>query len=141
MERRFIVKAHALGKLYRDGECVLYEGDPSEYLYIVQEGQVEIAYDEADRTTRLVLLEEGELFGESALFSRAPRSANVRAVGDARVLTLDRQVLLRRIQENPLVALELLRSMSRRLQGLTDLVKQLRADEDAPITSHDNAPS
>ena len=50
------MKAHALGKLYRDGECVVFEGDPSEYLYIVQEGQVEIAYDEADRTTRLVLL-------------------------------------------------------------------------------------
>ena len=125
------MKVHALGKLYRDGECILYEGDPSEYLYVVQEGQVEIAYDEADRTTRLVLLEEGELFGESALFSRAPRSANVRAVGDARVLTLDRQVLLRRIQENPLVALELLRSMSRRVQELTDGVKRLQAEKDS----------
>lgn len=135
------MKAHALGKLYRDGECVVFEGDPSEYLYIVQEGQVEIAYDEADRTTRLVLLEKGELFGESALFSRAPRSANVRAVGDVRVLTLDRQVLLRRIQENPLVALELLRSLSHRIQALTDLVKELRDKEAEPIPAQGQAVS
>ena len=135
------MSAHALGKLYRDGECIVYEGDPSEYLYIVQEGQVVIAYDEADRTTRLVLLEKGELFGESALFSRAPRSANARAVGDARVLTLDRQVLLRRIRENPLMALELLRSMSRRLQALEEVVKGSRAEADLPIAIGDGVPS
>lgn len=135
------MKPHALGKLYRDGECILYQGDPSEYLYIVQEGQVEIAYDEADRVTRLVLLEEGELFGESALFEQGPRTANVRAVGDARVLTLDRQVLLRRIQENPLVALELLRSMSRRLEGLTEVVKHLRGEEGQSPPSADLAVS
>ncbi len=126
---------HGLGKLYQDGECILYEGDPSEHLFVVQDGCVEIAYDEADRTTRLVLLEKGELFGESALFSRAPRSANARAVGDARVLTLDRQVLLRRIRENPLLALELLRSMSRRLQAMEEVVKQVRGEADSSIHS------
>jgi len=112
-----------LGKLYQDGECILYEGDPSEYLFVVQEGQVEIAFDEEDTTTRLVLLEEGDLFGESALFSRAPRSANARAVGEARVLTLDRQVLLRRLRQDPLLALELLRSMSRRIQAMEEVLK------------------
>jgi CRP-like cAMP-binding protein len=135
------MSAHALGKLYRDGECIVYEGDPSEYLFIVQEGRVEIAYDEADRTTRMVVLEKGEIFGEAALFSRAPRSANVRAVGDARVLTLDRQVLLRRIRENPLMALEILRSMSRRLQAMEDVVKGIRAESGSPITSGDKVPS
>jgi CRP/FNR family cyclic AMP-dependent transcriptional regulator len=141
MEGRSLVKPHALGKLYSDGECILFQGDPSEYLYIVQEGKVEIAYDEADRATRLVLLEEGELFGESALFDQGPRTANVRAVGNARVLTLDRQVLLRRIQENPLVALELLRSMSRRLEGLTEVVKHLRGEEKESAPSPDLAES
>lgn len=119
----------ALGKLYRDGECILYEGDPSEYLFVVQEGRVEIAYDDDDRTTRLLLLEEGDLFGESALFSREPRTANVRAVGDARVLTLDRQVLLRQLRQNPLLALELLRSMSRRLQALEGVVRDLTSGD------------
>ena len=121
-----------LGKLYQDGECILYEGDPSEYLFVVQEGQVEIAFDQEDTTTRLVLLEKGDLFGESALFSRAPRSANARAVGEARVLTLDRQVLLRRLRQDPLLALELLRSMSRRIQAMEEVLK---AGQERPETS------
>ena len=121
------MSGQALGKVYRDGECILYEGDPSEYLFVVQDGQVEIAYDEPDRTTRLVLLGKGDLFGESALFSRKPRTASARAVGDARVLTLDRQVLLRRLRQNPLLALELLRSMSQRIQGMEEVVKELRS--------------
>lgn len=132
---------HGLGKLYRDGECVLYEGDPSDYLFVVQEGQVEIAFDTEDSTTRLVLLEKGDLFGESALFSRGPRSANVRAVGDARVLTLDRQVLLRRLRQNPLLALELLRSMSRRIQAMEEVVKSMQSDSKAAITSRGGEPS
>jgi len=131
----------ALGKLYRDGECILYEGDPSEYLFVVQEGQVEIAYDEPDRTTRLVLLEEGDLFGESALFSREPRSANARAVGDARVMTLDRQVLLRRLRQNPLLALELLRSMSRRIQAMEEVVKHFRSEPTRAVDANGDGQS
>lgn len=131
------MKAHALGKIYEDGECIVYEGDPSEYLYVVQEGTVELAFDEEDRVTRLVTLEVGEIFGESALFNRAPRSAHARAVGQARVLTLDRQVLLRRLQENPLLALEILRSMSRRIEELTEALKELKAGEEPQITPYE----
>lgn len=122
-----------LGKVYRDGECILYEGDPSEYLFVVQEGHVEIAFDEQHTTTRLVLLEKGDLFGESALFSREPRSANARAVGEARVLTLDRQVLLRRLRQDPLLAMELLRSMSRRIQAMEEVLKGDRRGAQASL--------
>lgn len=122
---------HGLGRLYRDGECILYEGDPSESLFVVQEGTVEIAYDEPGGTVRLAVLEPGDLFGESALFSRAPRSANARALGDARIMTLDRRVLLKRLKEDPLLALEMLRSMSRRLQGLEREIRRIREEAKA----------
>jgi len=135
------VTRKGLGKTYADGECILYEGDPSEYLFIVQAGQVEIAFDEDDTTTRLVLLEEGDVFGESALFSRAPRTANARAVGEARVMTLDRQVLLRRLRQDPLLALELLRSMSRRIRALEDVVKQVRRESKTVDLPQDGDPS
>lgn len=123
---------HGLGRLYRDGECILYEGDPSESLFVVQEGKVEIAYDDSDGTVRLAVLEPGDLFGESALFSREPRSANVRAMGDARIMTLDRQVLLRRLKEDPLLALEMLRSMYRRIRSLEQEIRRLRRDAGDP---------
>lgn len=132
---------NALGKRYRDGECIVYEGDPAESLFVVVDGCVEVAYAEEHRTTRLMLLRKGELFGEAALFSRESRSASVRAVGEARVLTLDRKVLLRRIKEDPVLALELLRSMSRRIRALEELVKGLRTDGDSPtVTSGGETP-
>lgn len=117
-----------LGRLYRDGECILYEGDPSESLFVVQEGRVEIAYDEADGTVRLAVLQAGDLFGEAALFSREPRSANVRALGDTRIMTLDRQVLLKRLKEDPLLALQILKSMFRRIRSLEDEIRRLRGE-------------
>lgn len=48
-------------------------------------------------------------------------------------MTLDRKVLLRRLRQNPLLALELLRSMSRRIQAMEDVVKHLRSEADSPI--------
>lgn len=120
------MSGHALGRLYRDGECVLYEGDPSESLFVVQEGRVEVAYDEPDGTARLAVLEAGDLFGESALFSREPRTANVRALGDARILTIDRKVLLQRLKEDPLLALQILESMHRRIRSLEDEIRRIR---------------
>lgn len=126
------MSGHALGRLYTDGECIVYEGDPSESLFVVQEGRVEIAYDEAHGTARLAVLEAGDLFGESALFSREPRTANVRALGDARILTIDRRVLLQRLKEDPLLALQILEGMHRRIRSLEDEIRRLRGGaEDA----------
>lgn len=126
------MSGHGLGRLYRDGECILYEGDPSESLFVVQEGRAEITYDEPGGTVRLAVLEPGDLFGESALFGRAPRTANVRALGPARVMTLDRQVLLKRLKEDPLLALEMVRSMFRRIQALEREIRRLRDEARRP---------
>lgn len=126
------MSGHAMGQVYRDGECILYEGDPSESLFVVQDGRVEIAYDQPGGTVRLAVLEAGDLFGEAALFGREPRSANVRALGDARIMTLDRQVLLKRLKEDPLLALQILKSMFRRIRSLEDEIRRVRDEARAP---------
>ena len=62
------------------------------------------------------MLKAGEFFGEMAIFENEVRSATVRAVGDARVLEVDKKSVERRIQDNPQLAVNMLKTMSSRLR-------------------------
>lgn len=113
-----------LGKVYSDGEVIISEGDVGDRMFVVQSGQVEAVTGSGDEERRVAVLGGGDFFGEMALFDKEVRSATVRALGEARVLTIDRRTLLKRISENPLLALNLLKTMSRRIRALNDRLAQ-----------------
>jgi CRP-like cAMP-binding protein len=117
----------ALGKVYHDREIIVRQGDAGDGLFVVQEGQLEILSENAGRETRLRVAGKGELIGEMAVFDRQVRSATVRALGEARVLTIDRKNFLRRINEDPSLAFRIVETMSRRIRELTVEVVRLTA--------------
>ena len=109
----------ALGKIYRDGEEIIRQGNAGESMYVVQSGRVEVVLSAGQADERhLAFLEAGDFFGEMSVFEKEVRSATVRAAGEARVLKVDRKTLLRRIREDPLLAFNLLKTMSHRIRVL-----------------------
>jgi len=83
----------------------------------------------AGKAHHLAWLEAGDFFGEMAIFEKESRSATVRAAGEARVLKIDKKTLLRRIREDPLLAVNLLKTMSHRIRELdAELSRQRKAD-------------
>jgi CRP-like cAMP-binding protein len=115
-----------LGKVYADGEVIISEGDVGDCMFVIQSGRVEALTGSGDQEQRVAVLSGGEFFGEMALFDKEVRSASVRALGEARVLTIDKRALLKRMSENPLLALNLLKTMSRRIRTLNDRVSATR---------------
>ncbi|HSG14411.1 MAG TPA: cyclic nucleotide-binding domain-containing protein [Gaiellaceae bacterium] len=111
-----------LGTVYSSGQEIVREGDVGACMYVIQQGQVEVVSGQDGNLQRLALLGEGDFFGEMALFGGEERSATVRAVGDARVLKVDKRTLLRRIQEDPLLALNILEALSDRIRRLNERV-------------------
>ncbi|MEJ2546797.1 MAG: cyclic nucleotide-binding domain-containing protein [Gemmatimonadota bacterium] len=107
-----------LGRDYYGGETVVRQGETGDCMYVVQAGKVEVVQDTDRGEQRLAVLETGDFFGEMALFEREVRSATVRALGDARVLKIDKKTLLRRIKEDPLLAVNMLQAMSGRIREL-----------------------
>ncbi|HYA67103.1 MAG TPA: cyclic nucleotide-binding domain-containing protein [Acidimicrobiales bacterium] len=105
-----------LGTTYPDGAVIVRRGEPGDCMYVVQAGQVEVVYEADGREQRFGVIAEGGFFGEMALFETEMRSATVRALGEARVLKVDKRTLLRRIKEDPLLALNLLKTLSARLR-------------------------
>lgn len=119
------MKAAPLGKIYKNGEMIVRQGDEGNCMYVVQTGKVEVIKEERDQQISLGVLGKGEFFGEMALFERESRSATVLAQGEARILTIDKRTLLRRIQEDPTLAFQLLEKLSQRIRELN--AKLIRA--------------
>ena len=114
-----------LGKIYQNGEVIVRQGEVGDCLYVIQEGQVEVLLEKDGEETRLRVAGKGEILGEMAVFERVTRSATVSALGEVRVLTVDKKNFLRRIQEDPSLAFRLVQMMSRRVRELSDEVARL----------------
>jgi CRP-like cAMP-binding protein len=117
----------ALGKVYQDGEIIIRQGLTGESMYVVQGGTVEVVQQsESGEEQHLAYLNAGDFFGEMAVFEKEVRSATVRAHGEARVLKIDKRTLLRRIREDPLLAVNLLKTMSHRIRDLNTMIAHHR---------------
>jgi len=116
-----------LGRIYRDGDVIIQQGDTGECFYVVQSGRVEVKQTSEQGQQHLAYLESGDSFGEMAIFEKVVRSATIRAVGETRVLKVDKKTLFRRIQEDPLLAVGLLKSMSQRIRDLSDQLAEKEA--------------
>jgi CRP-like cAMP-binding protein len=125
------MEGSALGRVYADGELVVREGEPGDCMFTLQEGRLEVlANHEGRGEVQLGIMEKGAIFGEMAIFEREVRSATVRALGEARVLTIDKKSFLRRVQEDPSLAFNLVRIMSKRIRRLSGQAQDRRAGGD-----------
>jgi CRP/FNR family cyclic AMP-dependent transcriptional regulator len=118
--------------MYEDGEVVVREGELGDCMYVVEEGQVQVSVQRMGREFPIRTLGPGEILGEMAIFENEVRSATVKAVGRARILTIDRKGFLRRIHEDPSLAFRALQTMSHRVRELTEEVARLRSSDPAP---------
>lgn len=118
--------AGMLGKEYADGEIICRQGEPGDWMFVIQAGEAEVAREQEGRQVVLGWLKTGDVFGEMSIFDRQPRSATVQAKGQARVLTLDKRAFLRRVHEDPTLAFHILERMSQRVRDLNDEVSKLK---------------
>ena len=110
------MKKNTLGHLYKDGEIIIKQNTLGNSLYVIQEGKVEVIDENNGNEIKIAELGETEFFGEMGLFEKDVRSCTVRALGDAKVLTVDKKNFYKTIQQDPTIAYRLLEVMSKRLR-------------------------
>jgi CRP-like cAMP-binding protein len=116
----------ALGKTYEDGDLIIHKGDVGDCMFVIQEGEVEVFVEQDGKEVRLAVRGEGDFVGEMAIFEREVRSANVRALGKARLLTVDKKNFLRRVHEDPSLAFRIVQNMSHRIREMSEEVARLK---------------
>lgn len=74
------------------GEVVVRQGAPADKFFIIVDGELEVVREGPQGAEVVASLKRGQFFGEVAILRDMPRTATVRAVTPAILLTMDRDV-------------------------------------------------
>jgi CRP-like cAMP-binding protein len=108
------------------GEVVIDYGDSSSDVFLVVEGRVRVLVrTPAGQEVILNDLMAGDLFGELAAISGAPRSANVSALHRSRLCVIPASVFLQSVLDAPSAALALLRVLADRIRVQSERLLEL----------------
>ncbi len=83
-------------------EKIISQGQVSPFFYSIIKGCVEVTLQEPDNKTLYICsVNEGEVFGESAIFMTEKRIADVTSTTDSVILKIHRKDIMTFIKENP----------------------------------------
>ena len=132
-ERFDRVRSLLVMKRFKRQEVVLSAGLPAEYLWVVETGEVRLFKSSVDgRLATLETLYPGEAFGAISALGQDKYPASAEAVTDGSAWCLPRREVLALLQEEPHLAVEVLRIISGRLH---------QAHERLRSFAHDPAPA
>jgi CRP/FNR family transcriptional regulator, cyclic AMP receptor protein len=99
------------------GDVIFEEGSSGRELFVVLDGQVEIAKVDGTRKTVIVTLGKGEFFGEMAVIDGSSRSATaIAAAARTRVMRINHARFVYLVSQQPAFALMIMDALSKRLR-------------------------
>ena len=121
-----VITDKMVARSYDKEKMILIEESAGETFFLISEGTVKITRMSDDgREVILAILGEGDFFGEMALLDGEGRSANVIALEDAKVLTLQRSDFLDILERFPKIAIHLLKELTARIRHSDQQIESL----------------
>lgn len=118
VEETGLLAQAAVRHVFAPGEMVIRAGDPGSSMFVVHNGRVRVQVNDNGRPRTVATLNEGDFFGEMALFTGEPRTANVVALEETEVLEIGHAAMKRVFDNNPDLVESLSFIMAERRQGL-----------------------
>lgn len=110
-------------------EYVFWEGDPSNWFYVVAEGKVRILkHSISGKDIILEIISSGDIFGGVAVLDKRPYPASAQAMEDSRIMKLSRTNLFKILDNYPTVALDTVTYMGKRLRDAHEMMRSLAAE-------------
>ncbi len=101
-------------------EIILAQNDNSKEIYFIESGEVRIQrrVPELERDVEIAILKGGEFFGELAVMRGRPRNADVVAVTDCELWTMDTNSFKESIRKNPEFALSIVEGLCNKVDNV-----------------------
>ena len=114
---------------YKNNAHIFMEGDPSDWFYIVANGEVKILkHTLAGKDIILEIMSQGDMFGGVAVLDKKPFPATAQAMEQTTVIRISRQNLLEIMEEYPILKLETVKYFSDRLRDAHETLKNIATE-------------
>jgi CRP-like cAMP-binding protein len=101
---------------YGDADTIAEQGEPGDEMHIIVSGYVMVILRESDGHQQVLAVRAaGDVIGEMAVITSAPRMASLAAKGAVRLLSIGRRPFEAMLRERPETALALMRVLCQRL--------------------------
>ena len=104
--------------VFAPGELVIRAGDQGSSMFVVHNGRVQVQVSDGGKPRPVAVLSEGAFFGEMALFTGEPRTANVVAMEETEVLEIGHAAMKHLFETNPDLAEAISWTIAERRAGL-----------------------
>lgn len=115
-----LLVGHSREATRRAGEFFFREGEPGDFLFVLEAGRVSVLKRRGDQQVVLNELGPGDCFGEMALIDLSPRSASVLALEDCAAIQISaaglHAIAEHDIEQFALIQMNIGRELSRRLR-------------------------
>lgn len=112
------IKDNATARHYRQGDIIFSEGDPVDYIYFIESGQVSIQIQKFTTQEEICSLGPSQYFGEMAVFYKDRRTATAVAATDAVLLSIDKATFLQMLQSHEAIGDNINKALARRNEEL-----------------------
>ena len=93
-----------VGHVFAPGETLIRAGDEGSSMFVLHNGRVAVQVADKSGPRTVAILSEGNFFGEMALFTGEPRTANVVALEETEVLEIGHAAMKHIFETNPSLA-------------------------------------
>jgi CRP-like cAMP-binding protein len=110
----------------RRGETLMRAGDPGLSIMVIILGEAHVMLASAAGRAQIInTLGRGSVFGEIALFDGKPRTADIIAATNGRLLVIERAAVQNLMERNPRLALRVIEVLCARLRSTTNRLDAL----------------
>lgn len=129
-EQRHALARIAVRKSYGRGEAIFSEGDEARGFFVILSGGVRIYKLSPDGKEQILhIFEDGDPFGEVAVFSGTSFPAYADAVRESSLLFFPRDAFINLIRQDPDLSLAMLAILSKRLRIFSGIIEALSLKE------------
>ncbi|PKO02314.1 MAG: hypothetical protein CVU43_08460 [Chloroflexi bacterium HGW-Chloroflexi-5] len=116
----------AIPRQYKAGQVIYLEGEPADYVYILEKGWVKATrMTHEGREQGLLFLRPVDIFGDIAVFSGTSYPGTVTALEDVEAWLIPSEVLMLLVKQYPSLALAIIHRLSERVLHYIGLVEDL----------------
>jgi CRP-like cAMP-binding protein len=123
MTRKSVIET----KKFTEGEIIYSHNDLSDYIYLIESGEVKIL---SKNGLELGLLKEGEIFGEVGHVIKSPRTVSAIATKKSLIKIINENVLVKKMNEADPLLSAIIRGLSLRIGDANDLAEKYWIERD-----------